>query len=206
MIFLIDDKSERQSKFGWDNLALNDFKDVLTAIYNLEQITGINNIISENDIILFHESFFDNSLNKQEKDVIDIRQDLINYATKKGILVVFFGGSIGSRSINGNIAHMPVDKLYSNLLEFCKKYRNERDSIIINNIVFGKEYLIEEELILKHKIWDLLYEQDPESQIKWTAKLNKEVEDLEKVKNIKVLKEAVTVDYLKFQLNKITYE
>ena len=58
MIFLIDDKSERQSKFGWDNLALNDFKDVLTAIYNLEQITGINNIISENYFKLIRKFIF----------------------------------------------------------------------------------------------------------------------------------------------------
>jgi hypothetical protein len=204
MIYLIDDKIERQKNLKWDKEYLAKYADVLFPIYFKDELDKVKSEIFKGDnIILFHESFFDNPQNLHEKDVLQIREDIRKYSDDKSTIVVFFSGSIGSRSVDKNSAYMPVQALYSNLASFCEEYRKRPHLVIINQIVFGNDFVKEELLLLKNRIWSLLYDQDQNDKLKMTAVLNNEIEDLEKIYGQKIVVEGVTNDYLKYQIQKL---
>lgn len=204
MIYLIDDKIERQKNLKWDKEYLANYSDVLLPIYFKDELDKVKSEIFKGDnIILFHESFFDNPQNRHEKDVLKIREDIRKYSDDKSTIVVFFSGSIGTRSVDKNSAYMPVQALYSNLASFCEEYRKKPHSVIINQIVFGNDYVKEELLLLKNRIWTLLYDQDQNDKLKMTAVLNNAIEDLEKIYSQKIEVEGVTNSYLKHQIQKL---
>jgi len=125
MIFLIDDKKDRQSKdYDWTLRRLDCFKDHIKPIYSLKQINEENlrnDIFKEGSIVLLHESFFDNVVNRQDNDSLKIRSELDKYILSKNGYVVYFSGSKSSRTNSGRIAHIPVSILYQNLEVFIKK-------------------------------------------------------------------------------------
>lgn len=94
MIYLIDDKRDRQAKdYNWNFDRLSKYKNELKPIYSLQQIDDENlreNIFSEGSIIFIHESFFENIENKHIKDSLKIREDLREKALKKKYLVSLF--------------------------------------------------------------------------------------------------------------------
>jgi CheY-like chemotaxis protein len=151
MIYLIDDKKDRQAKdYNWNFDKLSKYKNELKPIYSLQQIDNENlrdNIFSEDSIIFIHESFFENIENKHIKDSLKIREDLREKALKKNIWLVYFSGSKSSRAIDGRIAHIPVSILYKNLEIFIEKKIEKK--IDLNYILFGKNPKIESELINK---------------------------------------------------------
>jgi CheY-like chemotaxis protein len=151
MIYLIDDKRDRQAKdYNWNFDRLSKYKNELKPIYSLQQIDDENlreNIFSEGSIIFIHESFFENIENKHIKDSLKIREDLREKALKKNIWLVYFSGSKSSRTIEGRIAHIPVSILYKNLEVFIEKKIEKK--IDLNYILFGKNPKIESELIDK---------------------------------------------------------
>lgn len=204
MIYLIDDKIDRQKKLKWNSEFLKSFEDVLVPIYLKEDLDKFKNeIFKENNVILFHESFFDNPINFHEMDVLQIRDNLKKYSEEKSSIVVFFSGSIGSRYVENKIAYLPVQILYNNLESFCNEYRKSSESILIDKIVFGNNYLNEEILLRKNRIWNLLYDQDQNSLLKLTPVLNNEIEDIEKLLNRKLVTNDVTIEYLKYQIGKL---
>jgi len=204
MIYLIDDKKQRQSNFGWNSNMLNDYRVVLCPIYSKQQLDTVREtIFSGNNVILFHDSFFDNPLNKHEKNPIEIRQELIKYATREKRIVVFFSGSIGSRNIEDTITHVPVEILYQNLEVFCKAYQTDNNATLVNLIVYGKEYFIVEQLIIKKRIWDLLYDFDNSSEFILTQKLSKELDNIERITGKNINTNIITVGYFKYCINEI---
>lgn len=151
MIYLIDDKRDRQAKdYNWNFDRLSKYKNELKPIYSLQQIDDEklrDNIFSEGSIIFIHESFFENIENKHIKDSLKIREDLREKALKKNIWLVYFSGSKNSRTIEGRIVHIPVSILYKNLEVFIEKKIEKK--IDLNYILFGKNPKIESEIINK---------------------------------------------------------
>ena len=154
MIYLIDDKTNRQEDFGWNENIIESYTDVLVSISRYNQIEEIELrklMFSDNNIILFHESFFDNIENKQNKDVNEIRNDLIkNTKEKQNFKVIFFSGSYNSREINETGGSMPVSILYQNLAFFLNNYI-ETETTELKFLFFGKNPEIENILIHKRE-------------------------------------------------------
>jgi hypothetical protein len=192
MIYLIDDKKIRQKDNGWTFEKIQTFKNILIPVYSANELTAEikNDIFSGTNIILFHESFFDNPENKHRKDVDKIRQDLIEYANKNKIILVFFSGSIGNRVINENIAYLPTNILYANLEAFIDSYL--KGLFNISYLVFGDNFHREETLLLKKQIWKIIYDLNeiPKNNIEFKAlvlKLNPNL-DINTISNLKTLK------------------
>lgn len=154
MIYLIDDKTNRQQDFGWDENKIGSFKDILISISRYDQIEDIELrklMFSDQNIILFHESFFDNVENKQNKDVNEIRNSLVKFAEKNGTFkVIFFSGSYNSREINETGGSIPVSILYQNMDSFLSNYK-ENGLIELKFLFFGKNPEIENVLIEKRE-------------------------------------------------------
>ena len=203
MIYLIDDKEIRQKEFRWSSEVLKKYKDVLSLIYTNEEFQNLKGqIIAENNVILFHESFFDTPGNYKKNNSSEIRQNILDNAKKNNQLVVFFSGSIGSRSVDSNVAYIPVEILYGNLAVFCESYRAE-SAYDINKIVYGSMYQKEQILITKSKIWESLFEIRDDENVKLSPSLLDNLEKLEKLAGKKITQEGITNGYLKFQIQNI---
>jgi hypothetical protein len=192
MIYLIDDKRIRQKDNGWSVEKFENFKDILTPIYSVNELTDEKKeeIFLDSNVILFHESFFDNPENKNTKDADKIRQDLIKFANKYKTILVFFSGSIGTRVINENTAYLPTNILYSNLEAFINSYLNAQ--INIDYLVYGDNIRREETLLIKQKIWNSVYDLNeiPKNNIEFKSelsKLNPNI-DINKIDDLKTLK------------------
>jgi hypothetical protein len=193
MIYLIDDKKIRQKDNGWTFEKIQKFKNILAPIYTANELTDDirNDIFSGSNVILFHESFFDNLENKHRKDVDKIRQNLIEYASKNKTILVFFSGSIGNRVINENIAYLPTNILYSNLEVFIDSFI--KGHFNINNLVFGDNFIREETLLIKQKIWEILYDltEIPKKNIEFNALVLKLNLDINTIFDLKTLKSII---------------
>ncbi len=130
MIYLIDDNKKRQQDSGWSNDKFEEYKDFIQPIYRLSEVTDdLRNklFINENNVILFHESFFENFENKQANDVNDIRNKLENLSNETSTrYYVIFSGSNSERKLNENntSASLPVHILYNNLEILIKQFQS----------------------------------------------------------------------------------
>lgn len=150
MIYLIDDKKERQFTYGWTISKFDLFKDVVFPIYTYSEMSDENfrqEIFSKDNVILIHESFFKNPINASvNKEFEVIRKDIYSYTEKNpNALIVFFSGSIASRKSDKNISYMPVSLFYQNLEFFLGHYRYNDSNI--DYLFFGKNPEIETNLI-----------------------------------------------------------
>ena len=144
MVYLIDDKKFRQElDYSWTNERFNSFSSVITCVYTLEELhQKADDIFSENNIILYHESFIDQTYLSNE--AIEKRNKLNTWSKNKNNLVVYFSGSKNTREINDNIAYIPVSTLYSNLEIFLNKITNKEFNL--NYLLFGEKINIEKDL------------------------------------------------------------
>ena len=112
MIYLIDDKKDRQQlDYNWNPDRLAKYSDYLKVIYSYEEIKSSHlreEIFQNGNIILFHESFFDNSSNYHQEESLNIRNKLKELAEDGKIWLVLFSGSKNSRNLVGQIAHLSV--------------------------------------------------------------------------------------------------
>lgn len=149
MIYLIDDKIERQSLLGWSHDKLRLYQDFIFPIYLYQDINEElkEKIFTNGNVILFHESFFENNLNNNNKDVNEIRTKLEEFAiNNKESIYVSFSGSNNSRTFENNSVTLPVSVLYQNLEIFISNYKLT-GSYNIENIIYGDNYLLEEKLL-----------------------------------------------------------
>lgn len=149
MIYLIDDKKERQLKFGWNNELFEKFKNLILPIWTYNDMKDIGfrkQMFSDNNIIFIHESFFNNEINQQSnKDIVDFRENLENKVKEfQNLKIIYFSGSINSTIINDNIGYISVSKLYKNLLTFVTNYINGNSNL--DYLFHGKNPNIEREL------------------------------------------------------------
>lgn len=145
MIYLIDDKKDRQFKdFGWSEEKFAHYADFIKPLYSIEEISQIgDDLYKEKNILLYHESFLD--FTNDNKKALEQRNKLQNIAeTKKDLSIAFFSGSQGSRSLDENIAHLPVSILYQNLEILANQHI--QGSIELKYLLFGRKPEIEEEL------------------------------------------------------------
>jgi len=164
MIYLIDDKKTRQQlDFGWSIERLEKYSESLISFYTYEDMKGFLTrelMFSSGNIILFHESFFDNSVNNHIKDSIDIREDLNKFAAENDGWVVFFSGSKNSRTLKDRIAHVPVSVLYENLEAFIEKAKLK--IIDLRYLLYGGQNPeIEETLLIRLKDSNNQFDETP---------------------------------------------
>lgn len=147
MIYLIDDKKLRQENdYGWDLKKLQKYEQIIQPIYDLDELSKRRkDIFKANNIILYHESFLDNTYLKHE--ALLKRSDLDEFSSKQNNWVAFFSGSKNSRTIEGNIAHLPVSILYQNLEIFIQ--RCLQGDFQLNYLLFGENPSVEQELVEK---------------------------------------------------------
>ncbi len=150
MVYLIDDKKSRQElDYSWTFEKFNSFSSIITCIYTLEELhQKAVDIFSENNIILYHESFIDQTYLSNE--AIDKRDKINNWSKNKNNYIVYFSGSKNTREIKDNIAHIPVSTLYSNLEVFLNKY--EEEDFNLNYLLFGQNVDIEKDLNQKQDL------------------------------------------------------
>ena len=163
MIYLIDDKKLRQENdYGWDFQKLQKYEHIVQPIYNLEELSKKRKeIFKANNIILYHESFLDNTYLKHEASIK--RSDLDEFSSKQNNLVAFFSGSKNSRIIEKNIAHLPVSILYQNLEIFIQKYL--QGDLQFNYLLFGENPDFEQELVEKLETCLNFTEEEPSAKI-----------------------------------------
>lgn len=145
MIYLIDDKKDRQSNdFGWVDSKFAQYAGLIKTLYSIEDIVQIGeNLYKEKNIILYHESFLD--FTNDNKKALEQRQKLLNIAnTQKELSIAFFSGSQGSRSLDENIAYLPVSILYQNLEILANQHK--KGSIELKYLLYGEKPEIEEYL------------------------------------------------------------
>lgn len=168
MIYLIDDKKNRQIGYGWSNEKFAYYENYIMPVYDYDQIIKNNlreKIFSANSVVLFHESFFDAALNNHSKDSIEIRTQLEKYSFEsEDFLVAFFSGSKNSRSHDKNVINLPVGTFYGNLETFIKKYAEGKSDLRF--LLFGENPDIEE--ILNQKYQEA--NQNIDSQLQYSSK------------------------------------
>lgn len=152
MIYIIDDNKQRQINSGWSESKLNRYKEIVYPIYRLIDLRQEikSNIFRTNDnVLIFHESFYDNPLNNTEKDVNDIRSELNNYDYEKNnMFFVSFSGSNRERKLGkkNRTATVPVSVVYQNLELFITKSKEEND-YNLKYLVYGNNINVEPELL-----------------------------------------------------------
>lgn len=144
MIYLIDDKKLRQNELGWSENKFSHYSSLIKPLYTIEDISQIEkDLYSENNIILYHESFLDFTSDKDK--ALKQREKLTKIAaTSTRLSVAFFSGSQGSRSLNENIAYLPVSTLYQNLEILVTHHR--QGSVELKYLLFGGKPEIEQDL------------------------------------------------------------
>ncbi len=151
MIYIFDDKKNRQEGYRWTNEKFKEYSDIVTPVYiysEVQEDAKRKKIFSDGNAILFHESFFDADFNRHYKEAIEIRRELEEFAqTNPNFYLVFFSGSKGSRLLNQNIAYLPVSILYQNLEEFLVKSKN--GIFNLKYLLYGNKPNIEQDLVEK---------------------------------------------------------
>lgn len=145
MIYLIDDKKNRQKNdFGWDEKRFQALKEYIHPIYTLGEVEQRSAEIFQNgNIILYHESFLDNTPLKEEAS---FRRGKLDEFIKKNenVKLVFFSGSKNVRKIDGNIGYVPVSVLYQNLSAFVEQCSKGSKELFY--ILYGNNPYIEKDL------------------------------------------------------------
>lgn len=200
MIYLIDDKKPRQELLRWDQSRFDKYQTIIKTVYSYKQMKDENlntdeKIFSNNSIILFHESFFDNVDYSNKAESLKIRNKLIQWCETNSIPIIQFSGSINRRKKNGNEVSLPVEILYQNLEIFLNSVANNNPiERSLKYLLFGENHSIEEILQIKKEIW--------ETKFKLSPLLNKKIKELNALTNKSIdLKTTQNPTILKSLLN-----
>lgn len=144
MIYLIDDNKTRQKDFGWTEERFAQHSNLLTPLYTINNVINIGDkLYHDKNIILYHESFLDFTDDKEK--AVEQRDKLLKKATSNNLLsIVFFSGSQSSRSLENNVAHIPVAILYQNLEVLIRQHKQNNNDL--KYLLFGENPEIEQEL------------------------------------------------------------
>ena len=146
MIYIIDEKSKRQTSYGWNAQRFRKYNEVITPIndYSFWGSEGFEDeVLSKGNVVLFHESFF----NGLAEDKRGIAKDFLRKLDIFGQIgvVVYYGGSKSSRKINGNVVFVPVSVMYQHLETYLN--RTKEGIADINYLIWGENPLIEKFII-----------------------------------------------------------
>jgi hypothetical protein len=159
MIYLIDDKKNRQSDYGWSKEKLEFYLDFLIPIYTYDEINKTEEraeIFKEGNTIIFHESFFDNIDIEHKSNSLEIRKKLNEFSKNNvGFNLVTFSGSKNSRKLIKNMGSLPVSVMYQNLSIFIDKTKN--GELNLEYLFFGENIKLEKELVERYRNWHSHY-------------------------------------------------
>jgi hypothetical protein len=153
MIYLLDEKKERQIKYGWSLDRFLKYKDIFTIVSDYEQLKSITSttiLDSPSNIIMLHDSFFKN-LDIEEKDVYEFK----NRIKSNDLYFVTFGGSFDSTFYDNKTLQLRVHQFYRNLQNFL-----ENSLIDLRILAYGNNFENEEFLTIKNIIWNFLFQYD----------------------------------------------
>lgn len=144
MIYLIDDKEGRQIELGWDKNLFSKYSIHLKPLYRIREVSAIGDeLYKSGNILLYHESFLD--FTEDSVKAASQRDKLRRMAEiTPGLLIAFFSGSQNSRSLEKNVAQLPVAIVYQNLETLIEKF--ESGDPDLKYLLFGKNPEIEEKL------------------------------------------------------------
>ena len=127
MIYLFDDKESRQQSYGWTNKMFELWSDFIVRIkdYSDYLLLEEKDIFKDGNIIIYHESFSTCIPYEERRNYQAFHNSLIDGSELPYVYVVIFSGSITSRAINNNVAHVPVTDMYANLECFLEHYREQ---------------------------------------------------------------------------------
>ena len=164
MIYIIDEKTKRQESYGWNAQRFEKFKGVIIPIndyLSFESEGFADEVLSEGNVVLFHESFFNGIAYEKSAMAKDFIHKLDGFG-QIGI-VVYYGGSKSSRKVNGNVAFLPVSVMYQHLETYLNK--TKEGNADINYLIWGEnpmieKYIIEETANANEKMLDDLEDYD----------------------------------------------
>ena len=208
MIYIIDEKNIRQANYGWNEERFESHVEDVKPIHSIEKLQEISTeeLFRKDNIILFHDSFFDVSKNKKTKESDSLKHRLKNRSEDSKI--VFFSGSYAGRSIeNENYAEMHVSWVYKNLNFFIDK--KKQGDLDLRYLAFGKNYLYEQIDEIRTNIWRYLYTKDTLKE-KFELPL-KVVDDIVNIVSLTGVEtdiedietEPKTASYFKYRINDI---
>ena len=158
-IFLLDEKKERQEKYGWTEERLSHYKD-LVCIRDYETLKnlGSDRICQRGNIVFFHDSFFRNL------SIEEGHQQTFEQKLQQNTKYVKFGGSFGATHISedGQMAVLPVSHFYSHLESFLQ---SERKDYPLQILAYRENYQHEKWLELKNKLWNRLFSYPANKQL-----------------------------------------
>lgn len=148
MIYLFDEKRNRQRDYGWQVSRFDKYATQILPIYSPTKLDEEikKQIFRRGNVVLFHESFFDSFLPQEKVDSTEIRNQLNQFAKEnEEFEVIYFSGSKSSRVLSRNIGHIPVSILYQNLETFIKNTTEQ--GYDLRYLLFGENFEIEKVLL-----------------------------------------------------------
>lgn len=196
MIYLIDEKTERQSSYGWTNERFIEYKSKIARVKNYNELKDISSqvILDEGNVVLLHDSFFKN-LNISEKDEERFKNKIKESKNIKSY--VLFGGSYDSVYVKDSNLEIKDDVFYSHLETYLNS-ENKKVEIF----AYGENFKLEEFCHLKNEIWTYLFLLDDKHLLNENEKY-----EIQKISNYderikEILKNKISVLFLKTKLNK----
>lgn len=163
MIYIFDDKVSRQKLYDWTEERFELWKDSIVKITSYSDFIHLkqSSIFENGNIILYHESFATCVPYDERRNYQSFHDMILDSSSYEGVNRVIFSGTITSRAINDNFAHVPVTDMYANLECFLEHHR-EHDTDF-KYLLWGEEYQIEQKLLdLIEELSNEIYEGDLE--------------------------------------------
>lgn len=150
MIYVIDDKVSRQRDYGWESETFSSFADCICTIHTFEGLkTEMNAIVSDGNVILYHESFHDIVPQENYDQLLSFEKVIKEKASS--IYVAHFSGSIQSRWIDDDekLCTLGPEVLYANLETFARHYRE--GDLNLRYLLFGENYELDKQLVSRYE-------------------------------------------------------
>ena len=147
MIYLFDDKESRQQSYGWTDERFGLWSDSLIRIRDFAdyRLLDESEIFREGNIILYHESFATCIPYEDRRAYQAFHETISDGPSLQDIHIVIFSGSITSRAISDNTAHVPVTDMYANLE--CFLDHHQKGETNFKYLLWGEDYEVEQKLI-----------------------------------------------------------
>lgn len=119
MIYLIEDKTSRRNDYGWSDKKIEQYEDSIIVIDSIGKLlVHEETILSDDSIILYHESFANSADHEQKSKVVSFL-DCINASNLR---VAYFSGSKSLRTLDNNVCNLPPHVMYANLEHFINRH------------------------------------------------------------------------------------
>ena len=147
MIYLFDDKESRQQSYGWTDERFGLWSDSIIRIKDFAdyRLLDESEIFREGNIILYHESFATCIPYEDRRAYQAFHETISDGPSLQDIHIVIFSGSITSRAISDNTAHVPVTDMYANLE--CFLDHHQKGETNFKYLLWGEDYEVEQKLI-----------------------------------------------------------